>query len=87
MKIRPIEYLLEIEGEPFYIIECFMKEGRSYWKVSNDVGAILSKDLYWFYEPLHSSRTEEFLASHRFLFDEAIDKLVEWLKKEDSRNE
>lgn len=45
--------------------------GQGWWVVTNG-GAVLNKDGQWEYEPLPSSRTDEFLARTRFTLSEAV---------------
>ena len=48
------------------------KRGKDLWCVSVFGGTVLDRDLNRHYEPMPSSRTEEFIAATRFDLDEAF---------------
>jgi hypothetical protein len=49
------------------------KRGEGKWCVQAFGGTVVDRDLNRHYEPMPSSRTEEFIAATRFTLDEAFD--------------
>jgi hypothetical protein len=49
------------------------KRGENRWCVSAFGGTVVDRDLQRHYEPMPSSRTEEFIAATRFDLDEAFE--------------
>ena len=49
------------------------KRGEGKWCVQAFGGTVVDRDLNRHYEPMPSSRTEEFIAATRFSLDEAFD--------------
>lgn len=68
------------DGRPFATVE---KRGTHSWCISRN-GSVLANTGEWVYEPLPSSRTDEFIASTRFTLDFALDKARELARCNDA---
>lgn len=76
--------LCSIYNRPIYIEERLQKNGLRVWvlMMENSNGWVLGKDAEWHWEPLPSSRTDEFINLTRFISpDEAHTFWIENIKE------
>jgi hypothetical protein len=91
MRIDCTEMLVTFgDGEEFSLVRCGpvdktdewdLKDSFSgyYWKIYGRSRQItLSRDLTWEYEPMPSSRTEEYIAATRHRYSNAIKLIKKW---------
>lgn len=78
MKIESVTYQISFpDGEIYIMDKMFQVDGTTLYRISEDpTGYCLGKDLKWHYEPMVSSRTDEYLKYTRFKYDEAIEALI-----------
>lgn len=84
MKLIPTEYTVIVpDHRPYPEIKLVLrhsKDSESEWKWAIQNGSnVLNRDLVWEWEPMPSSRTEEFIASTRFSLEEAKTTLEKYL--------
>lgn len=84
MKIEPQCYQITFpDGDVFFIDRMFQTDGSILWRIIEDpTGYCLNKDLKWIFEPSPSNRTDEYLKSTRFKYDEAIETLIRFKESE-----
>jgi len=87
MKIEPILYEISFPDNEIYMLHRMIQSDKSIlWAIAEDpTGFCLGRDLKWHFEPLPSSRTDSFLKLTRFKYDEAIDILISFRAKEQSK--
>ena len=66
------QFTLHVPGRGEIIIE---KRGENSWAIS-DRFDVLDRNGNWRYEPLPSSRTEEFIAETRFTLEDAFERAL-----------
>lgn len=59
-------------GEGSVMSVSLESNGKDKWAIRTHNQLCLGKNLEWDYEPLPSSRTEEWLKAHRFSLEEAL---------------
>ena len=74
-KVQKIAEILSQYATRFQIAEdiAIEKRGEGKWCVQVFGGTVLDRDLNRHYEPMPSSRTEEFITATRFTLEEAFD--------------
>ncbi len=84
MKIEPSEYqIICDDGDQFFIVRTQQPDRSFLWKINGDTSNYcLNKNLDWVYEAFLSSRSDEFLKSTRFKYDEAIETIINFKNRE-----
>lgn len=62
------------------------KRGNNRWAVNVFGGSVLDKDMNRHYEPMPSSRTEEFISATRFSLEDAYTLARKYIERESNGN-
>lgn len=88
MKIEPCVYEVSFpDGEIYFLTRMIQRDKSHLWVITEDpTGYCLDRNLKWVFQPMPSSRTDEFISSTRFKYDEAIETIIKFREQEAKRN-
>ena len=77
MTLTPVKYLVDgtsVNGRGgIYVEQRAQRDGSILWCIVTSFSEVFNRDLQWEWEPMPSSRTDEFIARTRFTFEEACE--------------